>query len=115
MKLFQIHGFAIAMVAGLLTLVTYGCVSTGGYGAQYGGYNGLYYNENIGDGYSNWGPNYFVGPSRRGEQGADHRGAQRVDQGGHEMAHAYRAAPASHAMPSIPSSSRSGRSGSHGR
>jgi hypothetical protein len=64
----------------------------GPYGGGYGGdaYGGDYY-EPIGVDYGGWGGGYRVGPARGGERG-----------GGH-AAHSYRAAPASHATPSIPS------------
>ncbi len=90
---------AIVSLFGLLALVSSGCVgSVGGYG--YDGY-GVDYYEPYGADYGGWGPGYRVGPVR----GGDHR----PDRGpGRSAGHAYRSAPASHAMPSIPSRSRSG-------
>ena len=96
---------AIAFMIGLFTVLSSGCVvPEGGYGYGYdaGVGIGLDYYEPYGDAYGGWGPNYRVGPPR----GGDHR----PDRGGQPHPHAYRAAPASHAMPSIPSRPRSGDS-----
>jgi hypothetical protein len=82
-----------------------GCVVGGGYGGGYDGDVGVgvgvdYY-EPAGVVYGGWGPGYHVGPYRGGERGRDVGHAR----GG--GSHAYRAAPASHSIPSIPSGSRS--------
>ena len=100
MNILPIPGFAIAFISGFYLIFSSGCVGTvGGYGYQNDGYNGMDY-YNTGGGYygGGWGGNYHVGPPRGGEQ---HR-----HDDGNASAHAYRPAPASHAMPSIPSSPR---------
>jgi hypothetical protein len=100
MNTLLLRGTAIAIVMGLLAILSYGCaVSGGGYGYDGGG---LDYYEPYGVDYGGWGPGYRVAPFRDG--------GQRSGGGGH----AYRAAPASHAMPSIPSGSRSGGGGGRG-
>lgn len=94
----------LALVIGLITLVSTACVVTGG-GYGYG------YDDNVGVGvgyyepygaiYGGWGPDYRVGPSRGGYRGPDRGGVR-------SMPHAWRSAPSSHAMPSLPSGSRGG-------
>jgi hypothetical protein len=92
-----------AFALGLLMVLASGCtIAGGGYGYDDG--IGLDYYEPSDGVYGGWGPNYRVGPLRDGGHFAG-RG------GGRPGPHAYRAAPASHAMPSIPSHSRGG--GSH--
>ena len=98
---------AIAIVIGLFTVLSSGCVVTGGgYGYDDGVGIGLGYYEPYGAVYGGWGPGYRVGPIRGGDHRPD-RG------GGHPSPHTYRPAPASHSVPSIPSHSRSGGSRSH--
>lgn len=95
----------IAVVIGLFTLLSSGCVVTGdGYGdGYYGGVGvGLDYYEPYNAYYGGWGPTYRVGPF--------HDGGYHPDRGSRSPPHTYRSAPASHSMPSIPSQSRSGGS-----
>jgi hypothetical protein len=92
---------AIAAVGGLFVALASGCVVGGGYGYDGEVGVGADYYEPYGAVYGGWGPGYNVAPFR----GGDHRGG-----GG---GHAFRAAPAGRAMPSIPSGGRSG--GSHRR
>jgi hypothetical protein len=101
-KIILLRWSALAFVGLTLTVVLSGCILPGG---GYG-YGGEYY-EPYGVDYGGWGPDYRVAPFRGGDH---HPGGE----GGHGSAHAYRAAPASHSMPSIPSSSRSGGSRSGG-
>ncbi|MGO8915942.1 MAG: hypothetical protein ACLQJR_08545 [Stellaceae bacterium] len=99
---------ATAFVIGLVAVLSSGCiVAGGGYGYDGGAGYGLDYYEPYGVGIGGWGPDYQVAPYREGE----HRPAS---VGGRPAAHAYRAAPASRAMPSIPSGSRSGGGGGRG-
>jgi hypothetical protein len=99
---------ALAFAVGLSTVLSSGCAVTGGgYGYDEGGY-GVGYYEPIGVDYGGWGSGYRVAPNRGG-------GDRRADGGGGRSApHAYRSAPASHAMPSLPSSSRGGGRGGGG-
>jgi len=90
-----------AFAVGLLTTLSSGCAVDGGgygYGADVG--IGADYYEPYGYDYGGWGPGYRVGPYRGDGQRREHSG-------GAPSPHAYRSAPASHAMPSIPSGSRS--------
>lgn len=97
---------ARACVIGLFTVLSSGCVVTGGgYGYDGGAGIGAGYYEPVGVDYGGWGPGYQVAPVRGGYNGPG-RG------GGNQASHAYRPAPASRAMPSIPSASRSAGSGS---
>jgi hypothetical protein len=99
---------ALVCVVGTLAVMSSGCeVVGGGYGYDNGGIGAAYYAP-YGMDYGGWGPGYQVAPVRGGynRPGGD---------GGNSGPHAYRAAPASHAMPSIPSGSRSGDSGPHRR
>ena len=99
---------AIALVLGLFTVLSSGCVVPGdGYGYNGDVGVGVDYYEPFGAIYGGWGPGYYVGPYRDGGHGA-YRG------GGRPSGHTYRPAPASHPMPSIPSGSRSGGSRSGG-
>ena len=89
-----------------LTVVLFGCV---GYDDGYDGYGGGAavgpgYYEPYGAYYGGWAPGYYVAPYRNGYVGGSPRG------GIQSVSHAYRAAPASRAAPSIPSASRSGGS-----
>jgi hypothetical protein len=96
---------ARAFVVGTLTVLSSGCaVVGGGYGYGDGGGIGAAYYEPYGVDYGGWGGGYQVAPYRGGGRRATGGGGQ----------HAYRSAPASHAMPSIPSGSRSGGSRSGG-
>ncbi len=98
---------ATAFVIGLFAVLASGCiVPGGGYGYDGGASYGLDYYEPYGVAYGGWGPGYEVAPFR----GGDHRGVAR----GGAAPHAFRAAPASRAMPSIPSRSRSGGGGGRG-
>jgi hypothetical protein len=92
---------AIAFVIGLITLLSSGCVTGGGYVDGVG--IGVDYYEPYRPDYGGWGPGYRVGPFRDGDHRPDHGDF-------HPAAHAYRAAPPSHSIPSIPSRSRSGGS-----
>src|ERR1700690_29200 len=99
-----LRSFAIAFVMCTLPVVLSGCVSTGGYYDD-GGIGAVYY-EPPDVVYGGWGPSYHVAPYR----GGDHRDYRPTGDGGHPSARTYRAAPASHSVPSIPSQSRSGGS-----
>jgi hypothetical protein len=84
-----------------ILLIPSACAYDPGYG--YAGPNigvGIDYYEPFGFDYGGWGGNYRTGPPR---------GGGRAFGNGN---HAYRSAPASHAMPSIPSAPRGG--GGHG-
>jgi hypothetical protein len=99
---------AIALLLGLFTVLSSGCVVPGdGYGYNGDVGVGVDYYEPYGAFYGGWGPGYDVGPYRDGGHGPDRRGGQ-------SSAHSYRSTPASHSMPSIPSRSRSGGSRSGG-
>lgn len=98
---------AIVFVIALFTVLSSGCVVTGGgYGYDGGVGIGLDYYEPVGVDFGSWGPGYRVGPVRDGDHRPDRRG-------GNPPPHAYKSPPASHSMPSIPSRSRSGNSRSH--
>jgi hypothetical protein len=99
----RFRGAATAAVVAVAVALSSGCVVTdGGYG--YGGAPyGVGYYEPAGIAYGGWGPGYDVAPFRRGYP---------LRYGGHPPPHAYRAAPASRAMPSIPTGARPG--GGHG-
>jgi hypothetical protein len=101
---------ATAFALGLVAVLSSGCVApVGGYGYGYdGGVSyGLDYYEPYGVAYGGWGSGYQVAPYHGGDQRA-------FAGGGRGAPHAYRAAPASRAMPSIPSRSRSGGGGRGG-
>ena len=108
MNVLLLRWAASALVIGLFTVLSTGCVVTGGgYGYDGGAGIGLDYYEPYGADYGGWGPGYHVAPFRD----VDHR----PDRGGGRPApHAYRAAPASHSIPSIPSRSGGSRSGGGG-
>lgn len=90
---------ALAFVIGLCTVLSSGCVAPD-YGYGYGDVGiGVDYYEPYGANYGGWGPGYHVGPFHDGGHPA-----------GRDGSHAYRSAPASHAMPSIPSHSAPSRS-----
>jgi hypothetical protein len=90
---------SVAALIGLLGVLS-GCIVPGGdYGYDGGVAYGADYYEPYGAVYGGWGPGYRVGPVRDGGYRSDHGGGE---------GHAYRAAPASHSIPSIPSRSRSG-------
>jgi hypothetical protein len=96
---------ALVAMLGLLTVAAAGCVADGyvysgsyDYGADY------YYPSTIL--YGGWGPNYYVGPYRRGYFG----GGRLVRP---ESAAAFRRPPASRPMPSMPSRPHGG-GGPHG-
>jgi hypothetical protein len=97
---------AIAFVIGLPVALLPGCVGGYGYDGGYGYGGGSIaadYYEPYGADYGGWGAGYQVAPLRGGY---GHSGS--VGGGGRSVSHAYRSAPASHAMPSIPSGSRGG-------
>jgi len=96
----RIRWSAFAFVIGLCTVLSSGCVVGDGYGYGGGVDVGVDYYDPVGIDFGGWGPGYRVGPSRGSDRPAG-RGGQ----------HAYRAAPASRAMPSIPSHSAPSRSG----
>ena len=105
MKILRMHWPMLALVIGLVTVVSTACVVTGGgYGYDEG--VGVGYYEPYGAIYGGWGPEYRVGPSRGGYRGPDHGGAGAAP-------HAWHSAPASHAMPSLPSRARSGGAHPH--
>lgn len=91
---------AIACVLALSAVPLSGCVVPGGgygYGGGDGGGVGFadYYQPSVVS-YGGWGAGYQVGPPRIGDQGTSHGDIR-------SRSHAYRAAPASHRLPSIPS------------
>jgi hypothetical protein len=91
----------IALVLGLFTVLSFGCVVPGdGYGYNGDVGVGVDYYEPYGAYYGGWGPGYRVGPVR-GEN-------NRTDRSGRPTPHAYKAAPASRRVPSIPARRRSG-------
>lgn len=97
MNTFLSRWSALACVVGTLTVLSAGCAVVGdGYGYDGGGIGAGYY-EPYGADYGGWGGGYQVAPYRGGDHRATGGGGQ----------HAYRSAPASHAMPSIASGSRS--------
>jgi hypothetical protein len=92
---------AIALVLGLFTVLSSGCVVPGdGYGYNGDVGVGVDYYEPYGAFYGGWGPGYYVGPYRDGNY--------RPYRGGGPTPHAYRSAPESRSMPSIPARRRSG-------
>jgi hypothetical protein len=110
--------FRIAVaLARVFAVLASGCaVTDGGYGYGYDGgvAIGVDYNDPFGVDYEGWGPGYRVAPYR----GGDHRGDRDGDRGRggvSQRPHAFRPAPASHAMPSIPSHSRGANGGSRRR
>jgi hypothetical protein len=104
---------AVASAAGVFAVLASSCaVTDGGYGYGYdGGVSiGVDYNEPFGVDYGGWGPGYQVAPFRGGD-----RGGGRGRGGDRPSPHAFRSAPAGHAMPSIPSRPRGNSGGSHRR
>jgi hypothetical protein len=98
---------ATASVVAVAVALSSGCVVTDG-GYDYGGAAyGVGYYEPSGIAYGGWGPGYDIAPFRGG-------GHYPVRYGGRPSPHAYRAAPASRAMPSIPTGARPGGGGGHG-
>jgi len=107
-KTFLARWPVLAFVVGTLTVLSSGCVVPGGgYGYDASAGIGVGYYEPYGADYGGWGPGYQVAPYRGGYN-------RPGGGGGNPAPHAYRSAPASHAMPSIPSGSRSGGSRSQG-
>jgi len=95
---------AIGCAIGLCAVLLSGCVvADGGYGG--GGWPGYY--EPAGAVYGGWGPGFLVGPVG----GGGYRGGRGGIGGGQ---HAFRAAPASHAAPSIPGARGGGGGGARG-
>lgn len=108
MKILLARWSATALVIGLCAVVASGCVvPAGGYGYGGGAGYAVGYYEPSGVDYGGWGPGYQVAPYRGG-------GHRPVVSGGRASPHAYRAAPASRAMPSIPSAARSRGGGARG-
>jgi len=103
MNIFFLRWSALAIEVGMLTVLSAGCVLSGGVGYDDGGVVGAAYYEPAGVVYGGWGPGYRVAPYR----GDGHR---TTGEGGRAPVHAYRPAPASRTMPSLPSHSRSGGS-----
>jgi hypothetical protein len=99
---------SIAGAIGLIAVLIAGCAAPyGGYGYEDPGFGADYY-EPYGTVYGGWGPGYAVGPYRDNRGGFGRGG---VDRGvGHAASaqHAFRAAPAGRATPSIPSGARGG-------
>lgn len=100
------HRSLLIAAAGLVGGLLAGCASYAGDGGGYYGGDGgvaigLDYYEPYGGYYGGWGSGYRVGPVRDGG-----RGPGRAQGGG---AHAFRAAPMSHATPSIPAHAGGGR------
>ena len=109
MKISRLRWSAVATAAGLFSVILAGCVVPVGGGYEEGGVGiglGVDYYEPFGAVYGGWGPGYRVAPFRGGGERREERGGR-----GREASHAFRPAPASHAMPSIPSHARSGGSG----
>jgi len=96
----------LAFLALTATSLLTGCAIQGGYYDEGG------YYEPYGEYYGGWGPDYYVVPSYGGEHHheVEHRESEHrpAVESGHG-ARTYRAAPASHATPSIPSRPRSGQ------
>jgi hypothetical protein len=90
---------------GLVALLAAGCIAPGGYGSP-GVAPGYDYYEPYGNYYGGWGPGFAVGPFR--DRGHDHDHDHDGGRGGGASHHAFRAAPAGRATPSIPSGSRGG-------
>jgi hypothetical protein len=84
---------AVACLIGLSAVVLSGCAGPDG-GYAYGGDPGVDYYEPYGFAYGGWGHDYHVAPYH----GSGHGFAG----GGFHGAHAFRSAPAGHAMPSLP-------------
>lgn len=99
---------APAFVIGLFAVLASGCVVPGG-GYGEAGYGVDYYGPS-GIDYGGWGAGYYVAPYRD----RDHHPEGREGRGGRESPPAYRAAPPSHAIPSLPSGSRSSGGGGRG-
>jgi hypothetical protein len=101
--------FALALMIGLLAVMSFGCVMPGGGYGYGGGGSGRGYYEPYGASYGGWSSGYRVAPYHDGDHRQDFGG-------GHPPSNAYRPAPASRAMPSIPSGSRSygGQGGGYG-
>lgn len=97
---------ATAIVIGSFLLLSSGCVATadGGYEPNVSVGVGLDYYDQFGDDYGPWGPDYAVGPYRGGGP-RPRRGDAHPGNGG---GRGFRAAPTSHATPSIPSGPRGG-------
>jgi hypothetical protein len=92
---------AIALLLGLFTVLSSGCVVPGdGYGYNGDVGVGVDYYEPYGAYYGGWGSGYRVGPIR----GDNYR----PDYGGRPIPRAYSAAPVSRPVPSIPARRRSG-------
>ena len=99
---------ALAGTIGLVALLVAGCIAPGGYGYA----PGYDYYEPYGGVYGGWAPGFEVGPFR--DRGNDHRGdfgRGAVHGGASAPHHAFTAAPAGRATPSIPSRTRSGSGG----
>jgi len=104
------HRLPSAVVIALLAALAFGCVAPDGYYGGTAGY-GLGYYQPYGVEYGGWGPTYFVAPFR--DHGHEREPEHRAEHGGHEAPHAFHAAPAGRAMPSLPSTPRGG-GGGHG-
>jgi hypothetical protein len=98
MNISLMRGSIIAFSLFIVFFLLYGCISGAGGGDGYG----VGYYEPYGGDYGGWGSGYRVAPYRD----HDHHGA---GGGRHSASHAYRSAPASHAIPSIPSGGGGGR------
>ncbi len=113
MKSLRFRWPVFAFVIGLFTALLPGCVVTDGrYGYPEDVGVGVDYYEPYGAVYGGWAPGYYVGPPRHFEGRREHE-ERRPERGDHAPVHAYRAAPPSHAIPSIPSHSRSRGERSH--
>jgi hypothetical protein len=104
---------AVACAFGLCAVLASGCVVAPDAGYGYNpGWPGYY--EPYGGAYGGWGPSFLIGPVGGGGY---YRGGRGGGYGGGQ--HAFRAAPASHAAPSIPGGrgggGRGGGGGGHGR
>ncbi len=111
MKAGLLRRAANALMIVLPAALAFGCVvGDGGYYGGAAGY-GVDYYEPYGYVYGGWGPTYLVAPYR--DHGREHEGEREhfAEHGGHEAPHAFRAAPAGRAMPSIPSAPRGGGGG----
>jgi hypothetical protein len=89
----------IALLLGLFTVLSTGCVVPGnGYGYDTRVGVGVGYYEPYGSYYGGWGPGYYVGPIYGSNYRPDHS---------RQTPHAYKPAPASRPVPSIPARRRS--------
>jgi hypothetical protein len=101
---------AFALVIAVLTLLSSGCVASGGYGYD----DGAGYYQVYGANYGGWGPHYYPGPVREDGHPDEHGGGHPEEHGGAPPPqHAERSAPPPRSVPSIPSGSHPGGESHH--